>query len=910
MSARPPRFALRLLARALAGDPSGPAILGDLHEDFVALARARGAAAARRWYRREALRLALGRRLGRAGGGGNGGTGGGRSASETRRSPHRLAELAQDAGYALRSLRGSPGFALFTAAIIGIGVGAAASVFGVLEPLIIAPLPFEDPHELVWIANEPEPGDNSLAAVTSRTANLHDFRRRARSFTGLSGYNAFFGDTTYTLTGAGEQGRLMLIGAGIAHDFLDVLGVRPLHGRGFSAAEGQPGGPRAMILSHGFWQRRFGGDPAVVGRALTINDQPRTVVGVLPPTFDFSAVFSPGTQVDFLLPFPVLAADEGGFQGNRMVIVGRLRAGTTPAAGQAELDAILAALAQEQPNRWGLGAELTPFQQHLAGPYRTVLVLLAAAAGTLLLIVCVNVSNLFLARSPSRARELAVRQALGAPRARLVRQLVLEALAIALAGAAFGSAIAWGVTRWVAASAAARLPLAGAISVDGAVLLFAAGVALLTGLLVGVVPALQVAGGNEARVLRSSGSGSGTSRSVRRWREALVIVEVTFACVLLVAGGLLVRSFRAVLDVDLGFDAANLVAWQLVPGDNFFGISSQDSDEWLPARAAYYAALTQRVAAAPGVDAVGLIDALPLGGRNRVWGYRVLGEPEETERNEELVFAHVIDPGYLPAMRIPLREGRNFSADDTAATQPVILLNESGARRIFGEDSALGRRMRFWGRWEWEVVGIVADVRHLSPELDAGIQVYYKVGQMPDHRPLELVVRSRREVPQVVGAVRAALHDVDPSLPTHDFWTVSSRVDDALATRRFTLAVLAAFAGAAVLLAGLGIYGVLAHAVAERRREIGIRMALGASTQRIMGGVLGRTLLLAGIGVAAGTVLSLWATRLLGSLLFGVGAADPTTFAGMVVVLMLVATCAALAPARRAVRTGARALTD
>jgi len=906
MSAALPRFARSLLARVLASDPSGPAILGDLHEDFAAVARERGAAAARRWYRREALRLALARRLGRAGGGGNDGARGDRSADETRRSPRRLAELAQDAGYALRSLRGAPGFALFTAAIIGVGVGAAAAVFGVLEPLVLAPLPFEDPHELVWIANEPEPGDNSLAAVTSRTANLHDFRRRARSFAGLSGYNAFFDQTTYTLTGAGESE--LLVGAGIAHDFFDVLGVRLLHGRGFSAAEGQPGGPRAMILSHGFWQRRFGADPAVVGRALTINDEPRTVVGVLPPTFDFSAVFRPGVRVDFLLPLPILAADGGGYQGNLIVIVGRLRPGATPAAAQAELDAILAALAEEQPNRWGLGAELTPLQQHLAGPYRTALVLLAAAAATLLLIVCVNVSNLFLARSPSRARELAVRQALGAPRARLVRQLVLEALAVALTGAAFGSAIAWGVTRWVAASAAARLPLAGAIGVDGSVLLFAAGIALLTGLLVGVVPALQVSEGNEARVLRS-GSGGGASRSARRWREALVVVEVTLACVLLVAGGLLVRSFRAVLDVDLGFDAANLVAWQLVPGDHFFGISPQDRDKWLQARVEYYAQLTQRVAAAPGVDAVGLIDALPLG-RNRVWGYRVVGGPEETERNEELAFPHVIDPGYLPAMRIPLIEGRNFSADDTAATQPVILLNESGARRIFGGESALGRRLRFWGEWEWEVVGIVADVRHLSPELDAGIQVYYKVGQMPDHRPLELVVRSRREVPQVADAVGAALHDVDPSMPAHDFWTVASKVDDALATRRFTLAVLGAFAGAAVLLAGLGIYGVLAHAVAERRREIGIRMALGASAQRVMRGVLGRTLLLAGIGVAAGTVLSLWATRLLGSLLFGVGAADPATFAGMVVLLLLVATCAALAPARRAARSGTRALTD
>jgi predicted permease len=888
VSAHPPRIACRLLALALGGDPAGPAILGDLQEDFAAVARERGPAAARWWYRREALRLALGRISERLVG----------PSSGVRRAPSTLlATLNQDAGYALRSLRGSPGFALFTAAVIGLGIGAAASVFGVLEPLVLAPLPFDNPEQLVWIANEAEPGDNSLSAVTSRSANLKDFRERSESFVALSGYNAFFDHAAYTLEGLGEPERL--VGADVAPNLLDVLGVQPLYGRNFSEEEGKLGGPAAVILAHGFWQRRFGGDPGIVGRTLDLGGKPRTVIGVLPPTFDFSSVFSPGVRVDFLLPFSVVGADDlDAFQGNTLVIIGRLGRGETVASAQAELDGILVALGEEQRDRWGLGAVVTPLQQHLAGPFRPAFLLLAAAAATLLLIVCVNVSNMILARSPSRARELAVRKALGAPRSRLVRQLVLETLAIALAGSVLGSGIAWSVTRFVAATAAARVPLAADIGVNGAVLLFAVAAALVTGLLVGLVPALQVAEGGEATVLRGGGSG-GTSRRAHRVREALVVVEITLACVLLVVGGLLVRSFRAVLDVDLGFDASNAVAWQLDPGMRF---------PTATAAADYFAAITDRVAAVPGVEAVGLNDALPLG-RNRNWPYRVVGSVED-DRGDNAAYPHLVDPGYLPTMRVALVAGRNFTADDTEGTRPVVLLNESGARRIFGGEPALGRLLRFWGQWEWEVIGIVQDVRHLSPEMDAGVEAYFPVAQMNDFHTLDMVVRSRLPVPQVADAVAAAVAEVAPSVPMHEFWTVESTVDRALATRRFTLAVLSAFALAALLLAGLGIYGVLAHSVAERRREIGIRMALGASSARVMRGVMGRTLLLAGTGVAVGALLALWTARLLGSLLFGVNATDPRTFAATAMVVVLVAAAAALLPARRAARNGAAALRD
>ena len=882
MSTRPPRLAERLLAKALESDPGGPAILGDLQEDFARECRTAGPGAAARWYWREAILLALGRAAR-----------GSRSRQPSGVSPKRVGVfrgVAQDAGYALRVVARTPAFSLFTACMIALGVGATTTVFSVLKPLVLAPLPFEDPGALVWIENRADAGDRSLSALTSRTANLYDFRARSGSFEGLTGYNAFFDQRAYTFTGAGEPERL--VGAGIAHDFLGVLGVEPQLGRSFMMEEGVRGGPRVLILSHGFWMRRFGGDPGVLGRALTLNEQPHTVVGVLPPSFDFASIFTPGTPVDFLVPFPIPSAEDlSDFQGNVLFMIGRLRPGVGPTAAQAELDGLIAAIRAEDPERWGLGAVVTPLHEHVAGPFRAALLLLAAAAGTLLLIVCVNVSNLILSRSPARAREVAVRKAFGAPRARLMRQLLLETLGMSIAGAGLGTGLAWGATLLVS-RAAIRIPLLDGVRLDGSALLFATLVAVATGLVVGILPALQVAEGGESAALRSSVRGGGASRRARRLRETLVFAEVTLSCVLLVVGGLLVRSFRSVLAVDLGFEPANAVAWQLSQARSF---GSMDE------RADFYSSLARSVAEAPGVEDAGVIDGLPLG-RNRTWGFSVVGAPAAREGELQL-FPHVIDSGYLDAMRIRVTSGRNVSASDTWEAPRVVLINESGARRVFGDENAVGRRISIWAPGEWEVVGVVSDVRHVSPELEPGVQVYFPIAQMPDYATLDLVVRSPLATEALVDVVSATLQDIDPTIPTGEYWTLEETVDRALSARRFTLGVLGAFGAAALLLAGLGIYGVLAQTVAERRPEIGIRMALGATSPGIVVAVVRQTLLLAIAGVLAGALLSFASARLLDSLLFGVSATDPATFLGMAAVLLLVAALAAAIPARRAVRT-------
>jgi putative ABC transport system permease protein len=791
----------------------------------------------------------------------------------------------RDCAYAGRSLARSPGFALFTAAMIGLGVGATTTVFSVLKPLTLAALPFEEPGRLVWISNESASGGTSLSHVTSRSSNLRDFRERATSFEGLTGYNAFSEQTAYTLTGTGEPARL--VGFEVAHDFLAVMGVRPSHGRGFDVEEGTFGGPPAVILSFGFWQTRFAGDPSIVGRAITLNEVPRTVVGVLPATFDFSSIFTPGVRVHFLTPYPV--SDETDNHGNEMIILGRMRPSVTPEAAQAELDAVLNGLREEQPDRWGLGARLSPLQAHLAGPFRTAFLLLAAAAGTLLLIVCVNVSNLLLARAPGRAHEVAVRMALGASRRRVARQFILESSGIALAGAGVGVFIAWVATRLVAGTAAIRIPLLDRVHMDASALLFGTALAVVTGLLVSVVPAFQVTDGGEASVLRASGRGASASGRSRRMRETLVVAEVALACVLLMLGGLLVRSFKAVLDVDLGFDPAEAVVWQINPTPDF---------ESLPEMSGFYGAIADRVTQVPGVEAVGLIDALPLG-RNRNWSLRVVGVPEE-EDNGFGFFPHIVDAGYLRSMHTPLVAGRDFTRDDLEETQKVVLMNESGARRVFGEVDAVGRQIRTGGIRE--VVGIVQDVRHVSPEMDAGTQVYFPITQRWSHQTMDMVVRSHLPTEQVAAAVATALREVDPAMPVSEFWTLDFTVDRAMSARRFTLGILTAYGLAALLLAGLGIYGVLAQSVAERNHEIGIRMALGASASKVVRSVLGRTLLLAVVGVFIGAILSGWSTRMVGSLLFGVSATDPATFLGMAAVLLLVATAAGALPAIRAAR--------
>jgi putative ABC transport system permease protein len=866
----------------VAGDPAAPAILGDVHEEFVVRARKRGIWRARVWYRREVILLVFGRWWhdllsafrwkGRVMKG------------------LRSGEIRHDFTSAMRTVRRSPALHVLLALVIGLGVGATTAVYSVVSPLLSRPLPFGDPGSLVWIENTA--GGSSLSSVTSRTSNLRDFRELATSFDGLTGYMAFFDQTSYTMGAAGSPEQTT--GVGVAHDFLDVLGLEPMLGRTFTVEEGQWGGPRAILLTHGFWGRTFAGDPKVVGTSVSINGEPYEVAGVLGPEFDFTSIFTPAVRVDFLLPFPI--SDETDRWGNTMFFIGRLRPGATVDVAQRDLERVIAGLEEEQPERWGLGARVMPLQEHVAGPFRPALLLLILAGTAVMLIVCVNVANILLARSPRRGREVAVRKALGATRAAIVRQLLAESVLLSGAAAVVGVMVALLITRFVSGMTGMSIPMLDRVAIDGRALLFALVAATGAGLLAGIVPALQVAEGRESETLRAVSRGASGSRAGRRLREGLVIAELALACALLVAGGLLLQSFRAVLAVDLGFDTSNAVAWQLNPSHDF---------ETLSEATAFYSDLTSRLRDLQGVENVGLIDALPLG-KNRGWGYQVVGAPETDEPNPGF-FPHIIGPGYIETMRISLQAGRNITAMDTEQTQPVILINETAAARMFPGEDPLGRLVLVGGGGgtPWQVAGVVADIHHVTPESDAGLQVYFPMAQIWAFSTLDLVVRSRLPAATVAASVRSTLAQIDPAMPTRDYWTLDPTVDRSLSARRFTLEILGGFGLVALLLAALGIYGVLAQSVAERTREIGIRMTLGATAGSVRLGVVGRTLLLATAGIAIGLAIALTGSRLLESLLYGVPAADPATLASMAGILLGTAVMSGLLPALRASRTEA-----
>lgn len=795
-----------------------------------------------------------------------------------------MAAFFQDARYALKKLLGEPSFVVFATLILGLGVGANTAVFSVMSPLMLRPLPFHEPDRLVWV---PLSRTGGMSSVTSRTSNLRDFRQLNRSFDGLTGYFAFFEYESYNLTGDGDPERL--VGVGVARDFLEVLGVTPLYGRNFVEEESVWDGRPAVILTHDFWTRRYGADPSVVGRTITLNDVATEVVGVLPASFDFASTFVPASRVDFLRPFPI--SDETDRWGNTMAMIGRLRPGATVEGAQADVDRMVAELQRADPDRWGLGGVVMPLEEHIAGGFRNAMLLLAAAAGAVMLVACLNLSNLLLARGRTRGREMAVRSALGADRGRLVRQLVLESVMLALAGGVVGTLLAFGVTRAVAGSTAVEIPMLSAVTVDLRALGFTFVVALAAGLVMGVLPALQLARSGEATTLNDTSRGTSEGRRGTAARETLVVAEMALALVLLVGGGLLLRSFANVLDVQLGFQPNGVVTWRVDTNRQF---------ETRTERAAFYDDLISRVDALPGVEAAGLTDTTPLG-RNRSWGMRVEGVAYE--RGEYIgLFPRVVDHRYVQAMDIPLKSGRYLTADDREGTQRVVLINEAAAERAFPDQDPVGKRLLITDDEPWEVVGVVGNVRHQSLEQGATSEVYLPYTQLWDMSTAEMVVRARVPVATLVPGVRAAIRAVDPSMPTDDFRTLDDVVDRAVSPRRFILALLGAFAGTALVLAALGIYAVLSYTVSQRVPEIGIRMALGESATSVRRRVVGRTLALAGAGVVIGLVLSFALSTLIASLLYGVGATDALTFVATSAGLLVMALIAGYLPARRASR--------
>jgi predicted permease len=788
----------------------------------------------------------------------------------------------QDLRYAIRTLRRDFGFFLAAVCITGLGIGASSTIFSVVNALLIRPLPFRDPANLVWIANDLAVG---LSGQTIQVNHFLDLREHSRSLSDLAAYFAFYGVGDSKLTGRGEPERLT--GVPVSQNFFPLLGVEPQIGRLFNAEECKWNGPKAVLLSQGLWKRRFASDPSIVGRPLTLDDEPVTVVGVLPASFDFGSVFAPGSRIDLYFPFPM--TQETNRWGNTLAMIGRLKPGVSVQSAQAEFNVLAEEIRREHPERNGLAPQLSLLPGYVSGRLRPALLLLAGAVGVVMLIVCANLSNLLLARGAARQKEIAIRTALGAGKGRLIRQVLTESVLLSCCGAALGLLLAFASTRVLAHLNTVSIPLLENIRVDASAVGFTLLMALLTGLLFGLVPALQVPSVALHNALKDANRGSSQGH-VHAWiRSTLVVSEIALACVLLAGAGLLIRSFLRVLDVDLGFRPERAAALRIDPNATY---STQAQ------RNAYFREALHRVLDVPGIEAAGLSDALPLG-RNRSWGIAAKGHVYNRGEYPD-AFVRIVSDGYFHAMGIPLRAGRDFTERDAPGSLPVIVINETLARVLWPGQDPLGQIASLDG--DRTVVGVVGDVRHLALEQGSGSEFYLPIRQTQDYSSVDLVVRTALPTRELASRIREALKPLEPNLPTIGFRTLQQLVDKAASPRRFVVVLLGGFAGFALVLASLGIYALISYSVSQRNQEIGIRMALGASPAMVRRLILGETLRLAGVGVAIGLGAALVSTRLAASLLYGVTPTDPLTFGAMVVTLAAVAGFAGYLPAIRAAR--------
>jgi predicted permease len=792
--------------------------------------------------------------------------------------------LLQDLRYTFRTLKRDRSFALIAILILALGIGANIAVFSVVNTLLLRPLPFPHAEQLVWFTGNH--GEGGLSGVTYNVASYEEYARHAQSFQEVTCYQAFWGSSEFNMTGHGEPEHIQTVM--VANNFFHVLGVAPALGREFFPSEHEKGAAPVAMLTYPYWKQHFAGDPNVIGKSVDFDTHAVTIIGVLPASFGFASVFSPGLRVDFFVPAYM---DDMRNWGNTVAIVGRLKPNISLTQAQAEANILSPQFraAHPAPDWWmEYSADLSSLKDHVTSRLRRSLFVLWGAVGLMLLIVCVNLSNLLLARLISRGKEFAVRRALGATRGRLIRQLLTESLVLAGAGAALGIALAFGGTFYLAHQGSILLPLLSNIRVDGVALAWTLLIALSVGILFGIAPGFVLSGAKVQENLKDTGRGLSEGRKHDRMRSTLVVAEIALACVLLVGSGLLLRSFLRVLDVDLGFQPTRAAVMDINydPGPNGekTGAALQQ--------------IASAVKALPGIEAAGIADMLPLD-RDRSWGL-VNPSREYAKEEEQGAIVRIVTPGYFDAIGIHLIEGRDISWEDTVNRRPVVVINETAARHHWPAQSPIGRTARGFGKEPSTVIGVVADVRVSSLESSPGSEIYLPVFYGPEGT--QLVVRSKLPPDVLTASVLPVIRHLNPAQPNNTFRPVQTLVDHSVSPRRFFVNLVAIFASLGLLLAALGIYGVISYSVTRQTQEIGVRMALGALPRQVQWGVIARILRLVAAGVVAGTVASFVAARYIASLLFKTEATDPISFLGTVFLLTAVAALAGYLPALRASR--------
>jgi putative ABC transport system permease protein len=802
----------------------------------------------------------------------------------------------KDVRYAFRRLRKSPGFSLIVLLTLALGIGANSAIFSVVNTVLLRPFPYRDPEKLV-IVDHFYPSLNNLEAGAS-APGFRDLRDRTSIFDGVFVMNGWAPALTGT---GGEPQRLQ--GTRASGLVFKTLGVAPLLGRPFTPEEDVPGKNHVVLLSHGFWQRQFGGDAAIVGKRLILNGEPYEVIGVMPASFrDFTGRAASDLWTPLALAPDAFADDRR--TNEYLTLVARLKPAITVERARGDMKTFASQLRAQYPNNyapdWTL--KVTPMNEKVSGRIRPALLVLLGAVGFVLLIACANVANLLLARAASRIKEVAIRSALGATRRDLLRQLMAESLLLAVVGGVLGLALAWLGMKGVIALRPANVPRITELRIDGLVTAFTLGVAVVTGLLFGLAPAIQTSRANLQDTLKEGGRSGSADRSGQTMRRVLVVAEVALALTLLTGAGLLIKSLALLQGVNPGFDSSSLLTFNVsIPAAKY------RSDT---AVVQYWERAIETVKAVPGVKDAGITSTMPFSGNWSTGSFSVEGYQPPPGKPGPWGDQRVVSPGFFTTLRVPLIKGRIFTEQDGAAGPPVVIVDEEMVKRYWPNADPIGKRVTFNDpqrdsvvRW-MTVVGVVGHTKHEGLDAENRVQLYHPYHRMDGFigNNMSFAVRTAGDPTGALPAVRAAIHGIDQDVPIANVATMDANIATSMGQRRFAMMLLGLFAVMAVVLASIGIYGVMSYSVTQRSHEIGIRMALGAARQNVLTMVMRQGLVLVGAGVGIGVLGAFGLTRLIASQLFGVRPTDPTTFILVALTLVGVAALATFIPAMRATR--------
>jgi len=807
-----------------------------------------------------------------------------------------MTTLLNDIKYGFRQLGKNPSFTIVAVLTLALGIGANTAIFSAINAVLLCPLPYSEANRILipWVTN-PKFATMGYSALPPTYNDVTEWRNQSQSFESVAACRP--GD--HSLTDGDTPERVG--GAVITHNFFSLFGVAPKLGRTFTKEEDSPGQNQVAVISYGLWQRRYGGDHAIIGHMIALGSVKYTVVGVMPPEFQFPrgaelpAGYGFARKIDIWVPFGLSAADWAGRNNRAIVALARLKPGVTLEAAQTELSGIATRLEKQFPENSGMGVKLMPLRDQMVSFSRTPLLMLFGAAGLVLLIACANIAGLLLVRATARQREIAIRSALGAEPVGIIRQLLTENLLLASLGALLAISFAQLAITTLLRFGPANLPQLQETRLDLASFAFTAVAALLAALLIGLVPALQAARNDLQQVLRNSSANITGSRQLRL-REKFVVTQIALALTLLVGSGLLIRSLAAVLAVDAGFQPDSVLTFEL-------GLSGEYDN--VKRRASLFDQFRQRLESLPGVRAVGTISQLPMGGGGLLTGLTVedAPPPKEEERTETQTEDRRVGGRYFQAMGITLIKGRFFTDQEVSEAARRVVVNETLVRRFFAAQDPIGKRLRLNNSgvpW-WEIVGVVHDVKSNSLEAPSRPQVYRPTLNWGGSS-MVVAVRTSGDPRSLISSVRAALKAIDSGLPLAKVRTMEEVVDDTVAGRRFNMLLLGLFAALALVLTTIGLYGTASYWVSQRTREIGIRMALGAQRDDVLLQVMRQGLKLTILGVAIGLIGAFALARVLAHLLFGVTPRDPITFAGVALLLVAVALLACFIPARRAAK--------